>query len=458
MLHKRNFLLILLSGCLLASTAQAQVMKNAAKGLRQIRRGARTVVTHVNTRIPKLRIKPPVSVRPISTVSARVTKPNLRVAQKTLRTLNARVERTFQQAVHVQEMSNYRPILEGPTIRRKGVTKISLLSAKRMYPNKPFLQHPVLGSRLAEAYFLAQSNRFFIKHMRELEAFWPKFNEAIPRFYEEAEALKQPADLLEWTAEQIPATTKDLFIGEIHGQHEIPQFLSELLPRLRQKNPNREIILFTEFLVDNQYSSLHFANLFSQYPKKHYYYPVWEKARELNIPLVGLESSSVQTIYPVKMVDATGKIAHVPAGATPEGMRLRNEHWRKIMQKYRQQHPDALFVVYTGSAHSFYKYPFSLAKKTPKETTFMLELTMEKFREDGKTYFKTDNLEALNGNLSFPQTVLKWNSPDLVELSGFDARIKLPNTVKSKALLEQDMAPYQDFSTFPDRAFFVPDM
>ena len=327
-----------------------------------------------------------------------------------------------------------------------------------MYPDKPFLQPPMLGARLAEAYFLAQSNRLFLKHMREAAEFWPKFTEAIPRFYEEADALAQPTNLLEWTAQQIPTTTKDLFIGEIHGEYEIPQFLSQLLPLLRKQNPQREIFLFTEFLVDNQYSSFHLANLFTQYAKKHYYYPVWEKAHELNIPLVGLESSTVQTVYPIKMANAYGNFSHVPAGAAPEGIRLRNEHWWKIMQKYRQKHPDALFVVYTGSAHSFYNYPFSLAKRSPKKTTFMIELTMEEIREEGNVTFRTDNLESLNPNLSFPQPVLKWSSPDLVELSGFDVRVKLPKTPKPKELIERDLAPLQDSGIWPDRSVFVPDM
>ena len=96
------------------------------------------------------------------------------------------------------------------------------------------------------------------------------------------------------------------------------------------------------------------------------------------------------------------------------------------MQEYRQKNPDALFIVYTGSAHSYYNFPFSLAKRFPKETTFMLDLTMDLLRSDKGIIYGKDHLERLDEGFYFPQPVLKWNSPDLIQLSGFDARIKLP--------------------------------
>lgn len=472
MLRKTNFPLVLLIGCLLASTTQAGIMKNPTKGLRQMRRGARNAATHMKVRTPKPHVEthpvkpvrtPSVnptrtpSVKPTYTPSLKavrvptkkqVATPNLRVAHKTLRLLNQRVSRTFNTAMRLQE-SGIRPITEGPTLRRSAITNISLMSAKRMYPDKPFLQHPVLGARLAEAYFLAQNNRLLIKHLREMKTFWPKFTEAIPRFYQEAQALKQPENLVEWTAQQITPEIKDLFIGEVHLQHEIPQFVSELLPRLHAQNPNRKIFLFTEFLSDNPTGTFHIADFLTRYPKKHYYYPVWEKAHELNITIVGLEVSTVQTLYPVKVVDASGKISHVPSGVVPEGMRIRNDHWWKIIQKYRKENPDALFITYTGSSHSFYNYPSSLAKRTPKKNTLMLEMTMDEIRDAGNVYSKTDNLEMLDEGLSFPQRALKWSSPDLVELSGFDIRIKLPTTEKPRELLERDVMPFDNLDQWP---------
>ena len=76
----------------------------------------------------------------------------------------------------------------------------------------------------------------------------------------------------------------------------------------------------------------------------------------------------------------------------------------------------------------------------------MLEVTLEKLVFDGEVDYKTDNLEILNPRLSFPQPVLKWKSPDLIELSGFDMRVKLPATPKPPELKEQDMLPFQQFN------------
>lgn len=382
-------------------------------------------------------------------------RPTFREARQNLRELNQEVDRSFERAQKAMEQTNARPLLGGPIKHRKGLTDISLLRAKRIYPNNPELQHPVLGPQLAQAFFLIKNNELFIEHLQEVEfSFWPRFMDASRRFYEEAENFTQPKNILEWTAEQIPAEVTNLFIGEVHYQHEIPQFVSELLPQIRdqvrKQNPNRKIFLFTEFLPDSKTANQNVVDLFFEDLQKHYYYPVWEMAQELEIQVIGLESSKVQNIYPVSMSDAHGEIYQIPAGATLEGVHLRNEHWLEIMQQYRAENPDALFVFYTGSGHSFYNYPCSLTKNLPKENTFMLELTMQEIVSEGTTYYKTDNLELMNPALSFPQPVLKWSDPELVELSGFDVRIKLPSTPKPEKLKKYENLPAQHFMRLPD--------
>ena len=433
MFHKKTFLLLWLSGCLLATPSYAGSLKKASKRPRKA--SARFNLFSRRT----------------------AQKPGLVSKYRELRRLNAEAELAFNKALTAQQRTSARPLLTGPVKRRKGITRISLLRAKRMYPDKPELQHPILGSQLAEAHFLIESNRLFIEHLREMEKFWPKFMEAIPRFYKEAEALERELkekeikletseEIANWTAQQIPADTKNLFIGEIHDQHEIPQFVSQLLPLLYNKNKGRQILLFTEFLLDPEISGQNAIDFMSYFPRKHYYDPVWEKVRHRRIPIIGLESSRVQNIYPVGIADAKGNVGYYPAGAAPEGMRLRNAHWQRVLKYYRAKYPNALFIIYTGSAHSYYNFPNSLTKYLPKKRTFMLEVTLEKLVFDGEVDYKTDNLEILNPRLSFPQPVLKWKSPDLIELSGFDMRVKLPATPKPPQLKEQDMLPFQQFN------------
>ena len=241
--------------------------------------------------------------------------------------------------------------------------------------------------------------------------------------------MVQPTNLAEWTAQQITSTTQNLFIGEIHGHPEIPQFVDELLPLLHAQNPDRKIFLFTEFLQDLEGQDAPLKDKLIEMQDMHHKIYLWETAEQLDIPLIGLESQKWPYDYKLLKVNPQVGIytGFVRTGETLEGLRIRNDHWHKILQTYRQQNPDALFVVYTGSAHSLYYYPFSLAKRFPKETTLMLDLTMEEFREGNSVTRATDHLELLDpNNMSFPQPVLKWSSPDLIQLSGFNIRIKVP--------------------------------
>lgn len=357
--------------------------------------------------------------------SARLQKPDLAAAQSHLQTLNARVERSIQHARQARANSNHFSLIKGP-IDRSGLFGPGPFHAEYLYPDKLYLQHPELGAELTEAYFVAQSNRLYAKYLREMDQhFWPAFEAARTRFYEEAQALEQPENLLKWTAEQIPASTQNLFIGEIHGNPEIPHFVDELLQLLHQQNPGRKIFFFSEFLRDLEGKDAPVTEKIIPISGVRYRMGLWKTAELLDIPLIGLETDKWPYDYDFVRTDPYE--TPILAGATAEGLRIRNNHWHTILQKYRQQNPDALFVIYTGSAHSLYNFPFSLAKRFPKETTLMLDVTMEELRFHGEFIKLTDHLELLDADhMHFPQPVLKWSSPDLIELSGFDMRVKLP--------------------------------
>jgi|GEM_PF-2255501 len=417
MRYTQKIALIFLSACLLATQAQAG-----------------------------LKIKRPVKkAAPVATVSRRAGLPKrLDLSGKRRKQiLETRVARTFQQAMDAYaRASNNNVLWEAIPPQSNRVVKLFPLKPAHVYPDKPFLLHPVRGPQLTEAYILAQNNRLFLQHLRRMETFWPRFDEAIPRFYEEARALVQPENPLQYAVSHIPAQAKNIFVGEIHGYPELSEFVSDFLPLLRQRHPNTPIFLFTEFLSDPASQGGHvLTKALSGDPFK-YYQRVWDAAEKEGIRVVGLEPKFADANYFIK-VPHFYKEKSISIWSTLEGMHIRNEHWWKILQQYRAQNPEAIFVVYTGSAHSLYTYEFSLAARAPKGSAFMLELVPTKQLRPQERVFNTnyaDNLERTDPLLSFPQQVLHWKSGDLAPLSGFDMRIKVPVNLEYKKMeIEQQI-------------------
>lgn len=449
----KRILLIGFVGCLLALPSPVQGRFRISPG--RIKAACQRAIpnhfkrTAPTARSPKLSAPKPKNANS----STRNKKPSFRQARQNLRTLNARMERTTHQALKTEANTDHFSMLEGPFTQNTKFTTARHFSAKRMYPDKPFLQHPVLGPSLAKAYFIAQSNRLFARYLREMDhSFWPAFEAAKPRFIEEAEAfareledkgirLEQTEDIATWTANQISPEVKNLFIGEVHGQYEIPQFVNQLLPLLREQNPDREIFLFTEFLLNLEGKEAPLSEKEISSYCNHYRSDLWKTVEQLNIPLIGLESKSHLHHYLLNEAFIYGYTPILqPAEVAPDAIRMRNEHWCNILQKYRAENPNALFVIYAGSGHTLYNRPLSLSKRFPKETTLTLDLTMDKVYRGTRKITRTDALERLDPHLSFPQPVIQWSSPDLIELSGFDIRIKLPNIPKPKEILEIDQA------------------
>ena len=344
------------------------------------------------------------------------------------RALRQRVHSSYQEAIDALEDAPYPPLLGAPATYNSFKLPLFPMRGEKVYPDKPFLQKPLVGPFLTESYFLVESNRLFVESIQQQrENFWPSFMDAIPQFYEEAQAMVQPDDSLTWALEQISENTKNLLIGEFHGYHEITSFTGELLKGLREKFPQREIILLTEFLPADQGPSGHLLGSFSSYPYEIYYKELWKKIEELEIQLVGLEPRHVDSDSSTIKFFNGEKIYKTSPWCTLEGMRIRNDFWWNILQQKRAEHPDALFVIYAGNGHLSYSYPFSLGKKLFGPDTYLLGLVPETV--EGKNNIQdpqTDPLEYTLPSLDFPQTVLAWKTPRLAELSGYNARIKLP--------------------------------
>lgn len=346
------------------------------------------------------------------------------------RQLKLRVDKTFQQAQELQkQLPQEYNLLTGEPIQK--IYSPQILNPQELYPHNTFLKtHKQTGN-----YLIARNNRLFLREVRRMKQIWAQVNENLPRLQQEAQATEQPENQVSWLVEAIPPQTTQLFIGEMHGYPEISRFMSRLLPELRTQYPSRKIILFTEFLPENLKWTGQRPSTKEVLESLHSYYPIWDSALQAQIEVIGLEipvATKENDCCEVRYTDRQGGSRKQRVWASLEGIRLRNERWKKTLATYREKYPEALFVIYTGSMHSLYNAPFTLAHCA--EQTFVSVLYPERYVD-----FESSNriseledkpmpgpLESLIDQMDFHRSVVKWQSPDLPAIAGFNARIKIP--------------------------------
>lgn len=369
---------------------------------------------------------------------AALTDGNYSIAQKGIISyqLSRRVKQSFHTAT--QTLHHIPPGMQSslgrPTRRARNVQDMDF---KEIYPDIAFLT----TSGQTANYLLSRNNRLLSREQKRMEKVLEQIDIYLPLLTRQAQQLKQPDNPLEWLADEIPLGTQQLFIGEAHGYPEIREAVRQLLTTIRDKQPRREIFLFTEFIPENViWEDINNQNLRPPYLPN--YYSVWDSAVETGIHVIGLEPKPV--VQAVKnnsctcsYLDSTGTLQNMYIWATLEGLRWRNERWLKTLTAYRTQYPDALFIIYTGADHTLYNRPFSLAAGFPKENTFLAVVYPDKksiFIPSDKWYGASlltdkpyaDPIETLHEQADFPQPALKWSTPELSQIAGFDARIKIP--------------------------------
>ncbi|MBP5616688.1 MAG: hypothetical protein J6X06_02705 [Elusimicrobiaceae bacterium] len=362
--------------------------------------------------------------------SGRVVNASKLSQNQVTRVLRKRTTRTFNQASTLRRsIRDPRPLpfFSEPIVKTR---RTQQLDAKKIYPDKPFLTH----SRQVADYMAAESNRLMLKDLYNIQTLWEEIDKNLPKLEQIAQQSPQPVHFTEWMSQQIPEQTSMLFIGEEHGYYEIRKQVSELLTLLRKKYPNREIMLFTEFLTEDFQWSEHAVD---PYDPRNLYVPIWQNALKNNIPVIGLEPLFVlENRGEVTIKAPNGKTRDINQWIQREGIRLRNERWKQTLQRYRAQHPDALFVVYSGTGHSLYYYPFSLSQQFPAEHVFVTALYPDKhstIQSNGFLKIAKESsesfqgpLERLTNGVEFPQPVLHFKDPALSNLVGFNIRFKVP--------------------------------
>ncbi len=345
--------------------------------------------------------------------------------------LAKRAEVSFRQAQSAQKhLESARPILFGEPVRK--ILRAKDMTTHHIYEDKPFL---TTRQQTAD-YMAARNNRIFVQQLQHFQALWDTLDAHLPQLQAYAKQTPQPEHPLQWLAQQIPTHTTLLFVGETHGYSEIRQATATLLQQLRQRNPQQQIILFTEFLPSRAPQETPDLNPAIR-PYLNKYMPVWQTAYQNQIQVVGLEPDFViEDNCRAAVINQYGHYRHINMWATLEGVRLRNEYWFGILQTYRAQYPDALFIVYSGAGHILYNYPFSLASQLPTETPYVIALYPDKqLRLESNSFFEAARevekaspgpLELLLDQVSFPQTVLQFEDKTFSRMAGFDVRLKIP--------------------------------
>ena len=342
--------------------------------------------------------------------------------------LSQRVDQTFRQAAQaIKEIPPNRRMIMGEPIQR--VFNPDELSNPQIY-NLPFLKN----SSQVGKYLAARNNRLVLQETRRMQQVWAQIDGNLPRLHKEASATEQPENQITWLADAVPEHTTQLFIGERHGYPEIPQFIVELVKELRARQPERQIILFTEFLPENLKWTKRYERILSVREEVSQFFPIWNEIVQAQVPVIGLElPQAVNDVCKMRYLRADGSLDKLTVWASLEAVRLRNERWQETLATYRAQYPDALFIIYTGADHSMYNRPFTLA--TPGEKTFVSVLYPQRYvgYESSNRFIgipvakpMPGPLERLMDKLDFQRQVIKWQSPDLPAIAGFDVRIKVP--------------------------------
>ncbi|MCQ2410577.1 MAG: hypothetical protein MJ053_03545 [Elusimicrobiaceae bacterium] len=251
---------------------------------------------------------------------------------------------------------------------------------------------------------------------------------------------------MSYVAEQIPEDISYLLIGECHYLPDMPKTVSDLISYLHYVyQPGREIIVLTEFLPEmvtwGQPGPVSTWDI---------YVNLWGSLQGMGgIPAIGMEpafkfndsASEIITEEPQSPTTrdfiadiSEGETSYTPAerdtssqiASSPEGVRLRNERFLQIIKQVRQEHPDALLVIYTGGAHVEYGQPYSLGDALAGPKTRVISLIPAPVQKDGEWYAPAVNFDIATRMQFIFDRLIQFNDPELTKLSGADIRWKIP--------------------------------
>ncbi len=403
---------------------------------------------------------PPVPKLPVTNagISALAKSPRItlnasaRIASSTLSPqVSAQITKTLQKRVltsgaHFEQTRDKYPKINPKFLTIRWVSGESLsqnltVSPEVLYPQVPFLQNQEqLG-----LYFLAQNNREQAHWYPKLVTWYQEIVRRLDDFKKNQLSITHPIEKdVSWIAQQLPEDISYLLLGECHYLPDIPQNVTELISYIHKVlQPEREIIVLTEFLPE-------MVTLGDPGPivTVKTQINLWKSLYEMEIPVIGMEpdfkfddsGSEIISSEPEvatksfyarisedtdtdKILDTSRQVA-----SSLEGVRLRNARFMQIIKQTRQQHPDALLIIYTGAGHVEYSHPYSLGDALAGPTTRVISLGPAPVMIQGEWYVAGTSFDvATNARFVFDRLV-QFNDPELTRLSGADIRWRIPIT------------------------------
>ncbi len=234
-----------------------------------------------------------------------------------------------------------------------------------------------------------------VKHNLEVRRWWPR----IQHWQKYILALEQhlssiqvkvnhpPQDDMRWLAEQITPQTQYVLVGDVSGAMSYLRDVFDLARYLRQRFPNREIILLSQngFGLPRGSIDKDVYDAFGDSPVFEYLVQCEEngllaervrdlyiQTEELDDPFKDMESGEMSYIVTPLEPTAPLKGEQVQLfSQTFEGLRLISEAYKDQIGKLRYEHPDALFVVAADADRIDYAAPYSLGQSLADQGTYV---------------------------------------------------------------------------------------
>ena len=339
------------------------------------------------------------------------------------RTLKNRVQRTYLDAqiarcalLPADEWSSF-IVFSSPANRMKPQLHVA---PQELYPQAPFL----VTRKQVSDYFLSLNNREIVPFLKVQQQYRKNIQQHLDDFKKGRRSILEGAEM-RWVASQIPDKTSLLLLGETHTVDDIKLNIIQLLQELRNKYPNRPMLLFTEFLPQG---TVFGKNTWAQSLPT--YAPVWAIAHNLDIPTLGLEPTFVSKNDNCEMGPKHSLRENI--WTSYEGMRLRNTHWvsfiKDFQQQMRQAHPeldDILIIVYSGAGHTQYGMPYSVADMFPEEKIFSVSFYPTYLESNNMRTYETSPFDKYSNGLFAKDKALLFKDKKLANLLGSNIRIKV---------------------------------
>lgn len=238
---------------------------------------------------------------------------------------------------------------------------------------------------------------------------------------------------------------KLIMLGEGHYRLEVQQAVGDLILELKKQNPNRRIVVFSEFVrlpvagadVVNQTAETYYRRVDESTSPRLSPEQAQQKRYAQNV-LRRLVRAQVE-VYPLEDVVL---IDLLNAANRQKPMLLqvanRNKIWARVMEyrmeQIRKTDPDALFVVYAGWGHISRLRQYTLSSFFAPEKPVTVEFQFDQFLKQNILHFlwgEESPLFARPLRASFSY----WTGEDaslLARNSGFDYLVLVPQSLSGK--------------------------